>query len=397
MLRPPGGAGPMAKRLACSGAGILALAALAAPADAGETLTYGYDALGRLISATSSGTVNNGLATTISYDPTGNRQSYIVAAAGGAGGTPVIVDGSFEQPPQNGGFAYNPTVTGVTFSGGAGVQGNGSAWGFANAPDGSQTGFLQTGSAGGSIAFAVSGLNPGASYQARFSIAQRTNWGGVATVTVSFNGTPIGTFTPASGAFAQVTTASFAASAITGTLTFSVPAGTGDNSAAIDAVSLVAVPTMPDSSFETPAQNGGFTYNPSVPGVTFSGRSAVQGNGSAWAFLNAPDGIQTGVLQSYGGEGGSIAFTVSGLTPGASYRASFCLSQRPNYGGAATVSVSFNGNSAGSFTPASTAFAQVTSASFTASAATGTLTFSVPNGAADASAAIDAVSVVPGP
>ncbi|MEA2998624.1 MAG: hypothetical protein QOK17_457 [Sphingomonadales bacterium] len=374
---------------------VVLISAIATAAGAAETTTFSYDALGRLVSSTNSGRVNSGLATTIAYDPAGNRQSYNVATGGG--GTPVIVDGSFEQPPQNGGYAYGPTVTGVTFSGGAGVQGNGSAWGFANAPDGSQTGFLQTGSVGGSIAFAVSGLTPGASYQARFSIAQRTNWGGVATVTVSFNGTPIGSFTPASSAFAQVMTASFTAGPATGTLTFSVPAGTGDNSAAIDAVSLVAGPAVPDSSFETPAQNGSFTYNPTVAGVTFSGRAGVQGNGSAWGFLSAPDGIQTGVLQSYGGEGGSISFTVSGLTPGMVYRASFYVSQRPNYGGAATVSVSFNGNSAGSFTPASTAFALVTSASFTASAATGALTFSVPNGSADASAAIDVVSVAAGP
>jgi YD repeat-containing protein len=217
---------------------LIALAALATPADAGETVIYGYDALGRLVSATSSGTGNSGLATTIGYDPAGNRQSYAVATGGGAGGA-VILDGSFENPPQSGGFAYVPSVTGVTFSGGAGVQANGSAWGFAAAPDGSQTGFLQTGSAGGSIAFAVSGLVPGASYKARFSIAQRTSWGAVATVTVSFDGDPVGSFTPASGAFAQVTTASFAATAATGTLTFSVPAATTDSSAAIDSVALV--------------------------------------------------------------------------------------------------------------------------------------------------------------
>jgi hypothetical protein len=223
---------------------LLALAALAAPALAlaGESRTYMYDALGRLTTTSATGTVNNGQTTNIAYDPAGNRQSYSVATGGGSGGGAVIVDGSFENPPQNGGYTYDPVVTGVTFSGAAGVQSNRSAWGFAAAPDGSQTGFLQTGSAGASIAFAISGLNPGSPYQARFSIAQRTNWGGVATVTVSFNGVTIGTFAPASGTFAQVTTASFTASAATGTLTFSVPAATTDSSAAIDAVALVPGP-----------------------------------------------------------------------------------------------------------------------------------------------------------
>ena len=66
-----------------------------APATASETISYSYDELGRLvetrISATS--TVNAGVATTIGYDPAGNRSSYAVTgsanmaaidAAGGA-------------------------------------------------------------------------------------------------------------------------------------------------------------------------------------------------------------------------------------------------------------------------------------------------------------------------
>jgi YD repeat-containing protein len=369
---------------------VVLLSAIATAADAGETVIYSYDALGRLVSSTSSGT---GLATTIAYDPAGNRQTYGVATGGG--GTPILIDGSFENPPQNGGYSYDPVVTGVAFSGGAGIQGNGSAWAFANAPDGSQTGFLQSyGGSGGSIAFTVSGLTAGTSYQARFSMARRPNWG-TATVTVSFNGVAVGSFTPGSTAFTPVTTASFTAGTATGTLTFSVPAGPGDSSLAIDAVSLAAGPSVPDFSFEAPAQNGGWTYNPTVTGVTFTGRAGVQGNGSAFAFSNAPEGSQTGVMQTYGGAGGSIAFALSGLTPGSAYRASFFLAQRPGYG-AETVTVSFDGVAAGSFTTGSTAFTQVTTTSFTASAAIGTLTFSVPAGAGDVSAAIDSVALVPG-
>jgi hypothetical protein len=208
---------------------------------------------------------------------------------------------------------------------------------------------------------------------------------------VSFDGNAVGSFTPASIAFAAVTTASFTANAATGTLTFSVPDGASDSSAAIDAVSLVAGPSVPDFSFESPAQNGAWTFNPTVSGVTFTGRAGVQGNGSAWNFLAAPDGGQTGVLQTNSGAGGSIAFAVSGLTPGAAYRASFFLAERPGYG-AETVTVEFNGNAAGSFTTATTAFVKVTTASFTASAVTGTLTFSVP-ASGNSAAAIDAVSV----
>src|SRR3954468_21687933 len=80
--------------------------AIATAAVAGETITYSYDALGRLVATSSSGTVNNGLATSISYDPAGNRQSYGVTGAGGTGGggTVLVADASFENPPQNGGY-----------------------------------------------------------------------------------------------------------------------------------------------------------------------------------------------------------------------------------------------------------------------------------------------------
>jgi hypothetical protein len=55
--------------------------ALATAAQAGETKTYAYDALGRLVASSSSGSVNNGLATSIAYDPAGNRSCYTVTGA----------------------------------------------------------------------------------------------------------------------------------------------------------------------------------------------------------------------------------------------------------------------------------------------------------------------------
>jgi YD repeat-containing protein len=58
--------------------------AIATSVLASETVTYSYDALGRLVATTSSGTVNNGLSTTIAYDPAGNRSTYTVTGAAGA-------------------------------------------------------------------------------------------------------------------------------------------------------------------------------------------------------------------------------------------------------------------------------------------------------------------------
>ncbi len=56
--------------------------AMAAAAAANETVTYTYDALGRLVSASNAGTVNNGLANSLCYDAAGNRTQYRSSAAG---------------------------------------------------------------------------------------------------------------------------------------------------------------------------------------------------------------------------------------------------------------------------------------------------------------------------
>jgi hypothetical protein len=206
-----------------------------AAASASETITYSCDALGRLLATNSSGSVNNGLATSIGYDPAGNRQSYAVAGAGAGGGpgAGVVADPSFENPPQYGGYAYGPQVTGVTFTGYVGVASNGSAWGFPAGADGSQVAFLQ---GTGRIDMAVSGLNPGTAYVVRFWIAPRLSTGGTP-VTVSFNGTTLGTFTPSAAAY--VATTAFTAAAATGTLSFASSATT-DLSTAIDAVAMVS-------------------------------------------------------------------------------------------------------------------------------------------------------------
>ena len=52
---------------------ILVLIGLAAAAYASETITYTYDARGRLIQVSHSGTVNNNVVTNYSYDKADNR------------------------------------------------------------------------------------------------------------------------------------------------------------------------------------------------------------------------------------------------------------------------------------------------------------------------------------
>lgn len=57
------------------GAVLLALSAFgaAAAAYASETITYGYDARGRLVRVVHNGTVNNNVSTNYTYDKADNR------------------------------------------------------------------------------------------------------------------------------------------------------------------------------------------------------------------------------------------------------------------------------------------------------------------------------------
>lgn len=64
-----------AMRMAFAG---LLLALLSQATHASETITYTYDALGRLIATAHSGGEYEGLQTSVSYDPAGNRSNYTV-------------------------------------------------------------------------------------------------------------------------------------------------------------------------------------------------------------------------------------------------------------------------------------------------------------------------------
>jgi hypothetical protein len=99
-----------------------------------------------------------------------------------------LVNPSFETPVlPSGGYQYNPSATGIgwTFSSNSGIQGNGSAWSAAAAPDGVQTAFIQSIS---SISQTLS-LNAG-SYTLTFKAAQRN--GQIQPVRVTVDGTQIG-------------------------------------------------------------------------------------------------------------------------------------------------------------------------------------------------------------
>ena len=54
---------------------------------ANETVTYSYDALGRLVASTTIGGPNSGVSTGTSFDPAGNRSGYSVSRGTASGGT----------------------------------------------------------------------------------------------------------------------------------------------------------------------------------------------------------------------------------------------------------------------------------------------------------------------
>jgi YD repeat-containing protein len=71
--------------------------AAGAGAGAQETVSYKYDALGRLVQTTVAGGPVSGQSTGIAYDAAGNRCTYAVASGGGASPTPCPTP----PPPSN--------------------------------------------------------------------------------------------------------------------------------------------------------------------------------------------------------------------------------------------------------------------------------------------------------
>ena len=60
---------------------------MASPAAASETITYSYDAKGRLVAVAHSGAVNNNVEATYNYDDADNRSNVTVTGVtGGSGG-----------------------------------------------------------------------------------------------------------------------------------------------------------------------------------------------------------------------------------------------------------------------------------------------------------------------
>ena len=159
--------------------------------------------------------------------------AQVVNSAGGSS----LVNPSFEIPALASGFQYNPSAPGIgwTFSPNSGVQKNGSAWGAATAPNGTQTAFIQRMS---TITQTVN-LNAG-SYTLAFQAARRNCCISpyVQPIKVAVDGTQIGALVaPASTSFALVSIGFTVGSSGAHTISFT---GTdpADKTTFIDAVTL---------------------------------------------------------------------------------------------------------------------------------------------------------------
>lgn len=158
-----------------------------------------------------------------------------VAAFAGAAQAANILDGSFESLGfANGQYQYNPVGSPWTFTGGAGLASNGSAWGFQNAPDGNTVAFLQTIS---NISQTLTGLTAGTTYTLSFDLARRPGYG-LNAVSVAFDGNQIFSLTPPSNGW-TTHTASFTATGTSGLLAFKTSDNSADNDSGLDHVRII--------------------------------------------------------------------------------------------------------------------------------------------------------------
>lgn len=186
-----------------------------------------------------------------------------------------IVNGTFNTPSSSSGvwgpcacglqtvdwtaggqYAYDPTnISGWTFTGGAGIQQNGSAWGFSAAPNGAgQSAFLQAYTGNyftsrdpdvaapvgppSSISQTLSGLTVGDTYYLNFYLEERGGFG-LDPVTVTIGGLTFVPVTPDSTSWSYYS-AEFTATSSSELLIFAAnfPNGYSDNDTGLADVSL---------------------------------------------------------------------------------------------------------------------------------------------------------------
>jgi uncharacterized repeat protein (TIGR01451 family) len=311
-----------------------------------------------------------------------------------------LQDGGFETPSVGSGasaYQYDPAASPWSFSGQAGISGNGSGFtsGNPSAPQGSQVAFLQNAGSFSQQVTLAAGI-----YTLSFSAAQRAMYQSSSqTFQVSIDGVVVSTFTPSGSAYATLTTGIFTVTAGVHTIAFvGLNPNGGDNTALIDQVSLNTATPPPaqlqDPGFETPSVGSGgsaYQYDPAASPWAFVGQAGVSGNGSGFTSGNpsAPQGSQVAFLQNLG------SFSQQVTLAAGTYFISFSAAQRATFQSSSqTFQVRFDGVVVGTFSPSGTYYATLTTNGFTVTAGIHTIAFVGinPNGG-DNTAFVDQVNI----
>ena len=159
----------------------------------------------------------------------------------------------------------------------------------------------------------------------------------------------------------------------------------------IPAASTTSGPVLQDGGFESEVLNSAnaFLYDPLGSVWTYAGSAGVSGNGSAFTASNpnAPAGAQVAFLQ----DTGSISQSLAGWAAG-NYHISFSAAQRANYA-SQTFQVLVDGTTVGTFTPTSSAYQSLATASFAATAGSHTIMFKGTSASGDETSFLDAVTL----
>jgi hypothetical protein len=175
----------------------------------------------------------------------------VLTAGSSRAGTIDVLNNSFESPAYgNGGYQYlGGLVDSWTYGGGSGVANENSPWFAGTPPDGNQAAFCQQTSC--SISQTISGFTVGDSYTVSFYEAGRPGYS-AEPIEVMLGGVDLGTFTPGSLSFNEVTTGPMDANNTTMTLEFLGGNSSGNDwDTALDLVTIQSVSSVPEPSSVT--------------------------------------------------------------------------------------------------------------------------------------------------
>ena len=323
--------------------------------------------------------------------------------------TASFADASFETNPAGSGFygfVYVPTGSAWDFEGRAGVTANKTAFTQDNpsAPRGVQVAFLQN---QGSISQTITNLAAG-TYHIDFAMAQRTNYTNTPeTFQVLVDDQVVGTYTTSGATYQSKSSGSITLDSGTHVFTFQGLTSSGDSTALLDNIKLVAeatpnpgapgsvdISSIADAGFESKSAGSGFygfVYAPQGSAWTYTGQSGVSANKTAFTAGNpyAPEGKQVGFVQNQG----SLAQVVNVRSAG-NYRLSFMAAQRANFSNESErIQVLVDGKLVTTYQITSHAYKRLTTPVFALGTGSHVISFKGVTSVGDATAFLDAISL----